>query len=81
MWLETQMSSDEDFVISLQFNYYTKRVTLGLVYGSTELFMVQDKSEDFEKTWKFLDRRLENLGQFGKSIRQVDIASQFSYIV
>lgn len=61
---------------STDFNYYTKRTTLGLVYGNTELYMVQDSSEDFQKTWKFLDRRLENLAQFGKTIRQCQEGSE-----
>lgn len=61
---------------STDFNYYTKRTTLGLVYGNTELYMVQDDSEDFEKTWKFLDRRLENLTQFGKTMRQCQEGSE-----
>lgn len=55
---------------STDFNYYTKRATLGLVYGNTELYMLQDSSDDFQKTWQFLDRRIDNLTQFGKCIRQ-----------
>jgi len=42
-------------------NWYTKRVTLGMVMAATEVFMVQDSSEGFRDTWDFLDRRLEDL--------------------
>lgn len=40
------------------FNFYTKRLTLAGVYSSTLLFWLDDASEDSEKTWEFLDRRI-----------------------
>jgi len=46
---------------SSDMNWYTKRVTLGMVMAATEVFMVQDTSEGFRDTWDFLDRRLEDL--------------------
>ncbi|MEH6474182.1 MAG: COQ9 family protein [Sneathiella sp.] len=49
---------------STDFSYYTKRVTLSAVYGSTLLFWLDDSSDDFEKTWAFLDRRIVNVMQF-----------------
>ena len=80
-WPETQCSLWMCLIItsrkfygvlfSDQFNWYTKRVSLAAVYKSTELFMLQDRSHDFEDTWTFLDRRLQNLGTFGKANRQV----------
>ena len=30
------------------------------VYLATELVMINDKSEGFEQTWEFLDRRIDN---------------------
>jgi len=33
--------------------------------------MVQDKSEDFEKTWNFLDRRMKDLGTVAKLAKSV----------
>ena len=57
--------------LPLQFNYYTKRASLAAVYKATELHMIQDSSEDFQETWHFLDRRLSNLAEFGKIVRQV----------
>ena len=47
-------------------NWYTKRLTLAAIYKSTELFMIQDKSENFKDTYEFLDNRLSDLGLFNK---------------
>ena len=44
------------------------------VYKSTEIFMLQDKSEDFQDTWAFLDRRVEDFGTLGKALRNVSRA-------
>lgn len=49
----------ELFFPLLQFNWYTRRVGLASIYKATELYMLQDNSQDFEKTWKFLGRRVE----------------------
>lgn len=55
---------------STDINWYTKRGLLAAVYKSSEFYMIQDKSEDFLETWKFLDRRLQDLGTVGKFIRE-----------
>ncbi|XP_058833692.1 ubiquinone biosynthesis protein COQ9, mitochondrial-like isoform X2 [Topomyia yanbarensis] len=44
---------------SVDFNWYTRRIGLATIYKATELYMLQDHSADYEKTWKFLDRRME----------------------
>ncbi|XP_052817424.1 ubiquinone biosynthesis protein COQ9, mitochondrial-like [Mya arenaria] len=54
---------------STDFNWYTKRAILAALYKSTEVYMVQDKSEDYQQTWEFLDRRMANLTNFGKITR------------
>lgn len=41
-------------------NWYTKRLSLLAIYKSTEVAMMQDKSEDYNDTWKFLERRFED---------------------
>jgi ubiquinone biosynthesis protein COQ9 len=43
------------------FNYYTKRALLAGVYSATVLYWLDDKSEDFAKTWTFLDRRIADV--------------------
>ncbi|WP_170327255.1 COQ9 family protein [Ruegeria arenilitoris] len=53
-------------------NWYTKRATLSGVYSSTLLFWLGDDSPDHEKTWEFLDRRIDNVMQFEKLKAQVN---------
>jgi ubiquinone biosynthesis protein COQ9 len=45
---------------STDYNFYTKRGLLALVYSSTFLYWLKDDSEGFEKTWIFLDKRIED---------------------
>ena len=42
---------------SSDFNWYTKRAMLAKLYTSTQLYMINDQSSDFNDTWHFLDRR------------------------
>lgn len=42
---------------STDMNWYSKRMLLAGVFSSTEMFMLQDTSENFQETWNFLDRR------------------------
>ena len=56
---------------STDFNWYTKRVSLAGVYKSTEVYMLQDSSEDYQDSWEFLDRRLEDLTTIGKFARNM----------
>jgi ubiquinone biosynthesis protein COQ9 len=51
---------------STDFNHYTKRMTLGAVYGSTLLVWLDDKSEGWIETGAFLDRRIDNVMKFEK---------------
>lgn len=53
-------------------NWYTKRATLSGVYSSTVLFWLGDDSPDHQRTWEFLDRRIENVMQFEKLKAQVN---------
>ena len=58
-------------------NWYSKRLILAAIYKSTELFMIQDKSENFEETWKFLDRRFEDHRSFHELTKNVDSLKSF----
>ena len=49
---------------STDYNHYTKRMTLGAVYGSTLLAWLDDDSEGWSETAAFLDRRIENIMEF-----------------
>ena len=52
--------------ISTDFNHYTKRMTLGAVYGSTLLAWLDDRSEGWNDTAEFLDRRIDDVMRFEK---------------
>ena len=47
--------------MSTDMNWYTKRAALAAVYASTELYMLRDNSVDFNETWDFLHRRMQDL--------------------
>jgi ubiquinone biosynthesis protein COQ9 len=51
---------------STDFNHYTKRMTLGAVYGSTLLIWLDDQSEGWNETAAFLDRRIDDVMKFEK---------------
>lgn len=52
---------------STDFNYYTKRSMLLAVDIATTTFFLGDDSEEYEETWAFLDRRIENIMQIEKA--------------
>ena len=47
-------------------NWYSKRTILSGVYSSTLLYWLGDDSPDYQATWAFLDRRIDNVMQFEK---------------
>jgi ubiquinone biosynthesis protein COQ9 len=51
---------------STDFNHYTKRMTLGAVYGSTLISWLDDQSDDWGETAAFLDRRIDGVMKFEK---------------
>jgi len=51
---------------STDFNHYTKRMTLGAVYGATLLVWLDDQSEGWAETAAFLDRRIDDVMKFEK---------------
>ncbi|EEY57962.1 ubiquinone biosynthesis protein COQ9 [Phytophthora infestans T30-4] len=51
---------------STDLSWYTKRAILTGIYASTELFMLNDKSPNFQDTWDFLDRRVDETIQLGE---------------
>ncbi|WP_310468148.1 COQ9 family protein [Sphingomonas sp.] len=48
------------------FNHYTKRLTLGAVYGSTLLVWLDDAGDGWPDTAAFLDRRIDDVMRFEK---------------
>ena len=51
---------------STDFNHYTKRMTLGAVYGSTLLVWLDDRTEGWSETSAFLDRRIDDVMRIEK---------------
>lgn len=51
---------------SVDFNFYTKRLLLAGVYGSTVLYWLEDRSENCTATWAFLERRIDDVMQVPK---------------
>ena len=51
---------------STDFNHYTKRMTLGAVYGSTLLVWLDDQNDGWSETAAFLDRRIDEVMRFEK---------------
>jgi ubiquinone biosynthesis protein COQ9 len=60
---------------ALDFSYYTKRLTLAAVYGATLLYFLDDRSADFADTKGFLERRLADLGAFGRARQRLSAAA------
>ncbi|KAF0695264.1 Aste57867_13906 [Aphanomyces stellatus] len=64
---------------STDMSWYTKRAVLTGVYTSTELFMLTDQSPNYEETWRFLDRRIEEAVALGDVPNNVqDVAGMMS---
>lgn len=57
------------------YNRYTKRGLLSGIIVSTTLVWLNDDSETMDNTKAFLDRRIENVMQFGKIINKIKKAS------
>jgi len=51
---------------STDFNHYTKRMTLGAVYGSTLFSWLDDQSDGWSDTAAFLDRRIDDVMRLEK---------------
>ena len=52
---------------STDFNFYSKRALLAGAYGMTLLYWLDDSSENYEESWAFLDRRLEDVMRVGQA--------------
>ena len=57
------------------YNHYSKRLILSGVLGATRLVWLGDETDGNEKSWAFLDRRIENVMQFEKTKAKWQAAS------
>ena len=55
------------FIRDLDHNYQTKRIIFISNYASSEVFMLTDMSENYQETWNFLNRRIENVIVVGQT--------------
>ena len=55
----------------MDYNWYSKRILLSGVVNSTQLHLLQDKSPDYQDTWQFLERRLQDVGTMGMNIGKI----------
>ncbi|MEM8730601.1 MAG: COQ9 family protein [Pseudomonadota bacterium] len=72
LWDTSDLIWDSIGDTSEDVNWYTKRATLSAVLSSTVLYWLGDDSPEDEKTWSFLDRRIENVMQIEKVKAQVN---------
>jgi ubiquinone biosynthesis protein COQ9 len=56
---------------SVDTSWYTKRASLSAIYASTDLYMTTDKSDDFQDTKEFLDRRFEDSFNMGTVVKNL----------
>ncbi len=54
------------------YNWYTKRLTLGGVYSSTMLYWLGDASPNFSNSWAFLDRRIDDVMSIEKAKASIE---------
>jgi ubiquinone biosynthesis protein COQ9 len=52
---------------SADFNFYTKRATLAGVFSAVSFYWFSDDSENYARTWAFLDRRIEDVMRFERA--------------
>lgn len=55
---------------SQDYNWYTKRAILAGVLGATTAYWLGDDSEDSERAWAYLDRRIAGVMRFEKTKAQ-----------
>ncbi|KAI1317700.1 Ubiquinone biosynthesis protein coq9, mitochondrial [Mortierella claussenii] len=62
---------------SADMNWYTKRASLAGIYTTTELYMTTDKTNNYEATQKFLDRRFEDVATLSKATNEALQIAEF----
>lgn len=55
-----------------QFHWYSRRMAVLAIYQSTELYMLQDASHNYESTWKFLSRRVKDAEEAKANLDKVN---------
>uniref|UniRef100_A0A1B6LGU3 Ubiquinone biosynthesis protein n=1 Tax=Graphocephala atropunctata TaxID=36148 RepID=A0A1B6LGU3_9HEMI len=63
---------------SVDLNWYSRRVALAAIYKMTELYMLQDRSEEHVATWEFLTRRVDEAAQLHSVLVQSETGVAFA---
>ena len=53
--------------VSVDMSWYSKRASLSAIFAAAEVFQTQDKSPNYMETEHFVDARLEEVGEIGKT--------------
>ncbi|XP_066995589.2 ubiquinone biosynthesis protein COQ9, mitochondrial [Anabrus simplex] len=61
---------------SVNFNWYVHRMTLAGIYQTTEIYFMQDKSKNYQATWNFLARRVNDAATLRDSLQYSSDASR-----
>ncbi|KAJ8895636.1 hypothetical protein PR048_000972 [Dryococelus australis] len=56
----------------------SQRIGLAGLYKMTELYLIQDKSEDYRNTWQFLSHRSDDVAYFHSYVQQSSNVSQMA---
>ncbi|KAJ4977120.1 hypothetical protein NE237_002226 [Protea cynaroides] len=51
-------------------DWYLKRTVIGGIYSTSEVYMLTDNSPDFQDTWRFLDGRVKDAFDIGKTVQE-----------
>jgi ubiquinone biosynthesis protein COQ9 len=56
---------------STDYNYYSKRALLSIVYSATIMYWLNDESENFADTQDFLTRKIDNIISFATWMKKI----------
>ncbi|CAI5756265.1 unnamed protein product [Candida verbasci] len=57
---------------SHSFDWYAKRFTIGSIYVKSELFMLNDTSENFENTQEFVDKKIDEFKMLSDTYNNIE---------
>ncbi|ODV96585.1 hypothetical protein PACTADRAFT_48417 [Pachysolen tannophilus NRRL Y-2460] len=65
---------------SNDFKWYTKRFSIASIYIQSELYMLKDKSQDFEDTMSFMNYKIDEIDKLGEAYNNVEEWTLFNLI-
>lgn len=61
---------------SVDIGWYTRRIGIASIYKMSELFLLQDQSPGHQKTWEFLEKRMDEAIQIQEFMNSSDQKTQ-----